>query len=89
MRQQECVLEEKICNRCNRCSYCDIDKDKICDNCCECLEMDSMPAYSSIKIDEVVPPQMNKNGHEDTQRKERKYRVRKANKEHKTKKSKY
>lgn len=35
---RECVLYERECIGCGECDICDLDEDKICDNCGKCLE---------------------------------------------------
>ncbi len=52
---KECVLEKgKECMECGSCNVCDLDVDKICDNCCRCLgEAD----YSAVQITEIILPQ--------------------------------
>ena len=48
-----CILDdESDCTGCGRCDYCDLDPDKICDNCCACIDRDT--DYSSILIDRIV-----------------------------------
>ena len=51
---RKCILDENAnCMECGRCDYCDLDPDKICDNCCACIEKDA--DYSSVKIERIVP----------------------------------
>ena len=48
-----CVLVEgKLCNACGECQKCDLDPDKICDNCMKCVN--SGADYSAIEIDEII-----------------------------------
>lgn len=51
---KECILEPgKPCAECGRCNLCDLDEDKICDNCCRCLgEAD----YAAVEITEIILP---------------------------------
>lgn len=51
---QECVLYDRTCIECGECNRCDLDPNKICDNCCKCIETDQ--EYLEIKIDEIVYP---------------------------------
>ena len=44
-----CVLYDRQCNNCGECNICDLDKNKICDNCCKCIKIDY--DYISINID--------------------------------------
>jgi hypothetical protein len=46
----ECVLYDRKCTRCLECDMCDLDPNKICDNCGKCIEMDDV---ASIKIDKI------------------------------------
>lgn len=52
---KECILEPgKQCTECGCCNRCDLDQNKICDNCCRCLgEAD----YSAIKITKIILPE--------------------------------
>lgn len=51
---KECILEPgNKCTKCGRCNICDLDVDKLCDNCCRCLgEAD----YTAVQITEIVLP---------------------------------
>ena len=34
-----CIMNElKECTHCGQCDVCDLDPNKICDNCCKCIE---------------------------------------------------
>ncbi len=46
----ECVLYDRICTGCMECDMCDLDPQKICDNCGKCIQMDDV---ASIKIDKI------------------------------------
>lgn len=46
---KECFLYDRECIECGECCYCDLNPDKICDNCGKCIETDS--DYNAIKID--------------------------------------
>ncbi len=48
-----CVLENKSCTDCGECNRCDLDKNKICNNCEKCLNMPSAEYYE-IVIDEIM-----------------------------------
>lgn len=59
MEQRECVLYDRMCIGCGECDRCDLDPNKVCDNCKKCIE--SGADYLAIEIDEVfttedVPP---------------------------------
>ncbi len=51
---KECLLEPgNECTECGRCNLCDLDENKLCDNCCRCLgEAD----YSAVQITEIILP---------------------------------
>ena len=36
---KKCLLYDRICNGCGECDRCDLDPDKICDNCKKCLNL--------------------------------------------------
>ena len=48
---QECVLYDRECIGCMECEVCDLDPDKICDNCGKCLDIKE---FAAIKIDGMV-----------------------------------
>lgn len=48
---KECVLYDRECIGCGECDRCDLDPEKICDNCMKCVNGDQ--EYRSILIDEV------------------------------------
>lgn len=50
---EPCVLEERLCTECGECDICELNSDKICDNCCECLETTSSD-YLEIQIDDIL-----------------------------------
>lgn len=50
-RMKECVLYDRECIGCGECDRCDLDPEKICDNCMKCVNGDQ--EYRSILIDEV------------------------------------
>ena len=45
-----CVLYDRECIGCLECETCDLDPNKVCDNCGKCIEMDDV---ASIKIDKI------------------------------------
>jgi len=51
---KECVLYDRKCTDCGQCEKCDLDSNKICDNCCKCLEEEIKRDYHTIEIDEVI-----------------------------------
>lgn len=48
---QRCVLYERECIGCLECETCDLNPDKICDNCGKCLEIKD---DAVIKIDGII-----------------------------------
>lgn len=49
----ECRLEKRTCTQCGECERCDLNPEKLCDNCCACLEGEGVD-YASIPV--VMPP---------------------------------
>lgn len=51
---KECILEPgKECVECGGCQLCDLDENKICDNCCRCL---GDADYSAVEITKIILP---------------------------------
>jgi hypothetical protein len=50
--KKECVLNDRECDDCGECDICDLNPDKICDNCCVCIDKDA--DFNSIEIDEII-----------------------------------
>lgn len=48
---QECVLYDRECIGCMECEVCDLDPNKICDNCGKCLDIKE---FASIRIDGII-----------------------------------
>ena len=48
---KQCVLYDRKCIECGECDRCDLDPDKICDNCMRCVKGDD--EFRFILIDEV------------------------------------
>ncbi|MHB1419871.1 MAG: hypothetical protein ACYCX4_09870 [Bacillota bacterium] len=48
-----CVLEDRPCTDCGECDRCDLDPDKICDDCCLCLGIGDVD-YRGIEIDDIL-----------------------------------
>lgn len=48
--KKQCVLEEKECIGCGECDRCDLDPNKICDNCMKCINSDA--EYRAIMVDD-------------------------------------
>ncbi len=47
----ECVLYDRQCTGCGECEICDLDSNKICDNCGRCLDIRD---DAVIKIDAII-----------------------------------
>lgn len=54
----DCVLYERKCIGCRECDRCDLDPDKICDNCGKCLDIRD---DAVIKIDAILYDDSEKN----------------------------
>ena len=50
---KECVLYDREGCNCGECLRCDLNPEKICDNCGQCLETHGKE-YNELKIDRVV-----------------------------------
>lgn len=48
----ECILYDRECIECGECNRCDLDPDKVCDNCKRCLHLDA--DYLAVHIDGVL-----------------------------------
>ena len=48
--RQKCVLYERDCIGWLECETCDLDSNKVCDNCGKCIEIQDV---ASIKIDKI------------------------------------
>ena len=48
---EKCVLYDRDCIGCMECEICDLDPNKICDNCGKCLDI---PDSAVIKIDRII-----------------------------------
>ena len=46
-----CVLYDRECIGCGECDRCDLDPEKICDNCMKCVMGED--EYLSLPIDEI------------------------------------
>ena len=52
---KQCVLYDRECVQCGECDRCDLDPNKICDNCMKCVYGDQ--PFRSILIDQVILPE--------------------------------
>lgn len=50
-KYQQCVLYDRECIGCLECDVCDLNPDKICDNCGQCLNIKD---DAIIKIDKII-----------------------------------
>lgn len=53
---KDCVLYERECINCGECDVCDLNPDKICDNCGKCLDIRD---FATIKIDGIIFDEQN------------------------------
>ena len=51
MEVKKCVLYDRDCIGCLECEMCDLDPNKVCDNCGKCLDIRD---YATIRIDKIV-----------------------------------
>lgn len=53
-KDNDCVLYDRKCIGCMECEICDIDPNKICDNCGKCLDIrdDAVIKIEGIILDE-------------------------------------
>ncbi len=49
---RSCVLYERECIGCGECDRCDLDPEKICDNCMKCVNGDA--EFRSVSIDRII-----------------------------------
>lgn len=49
---EPCILENRLCTECGECDRCELNSEKICDNCCQCI--DSEADYVGIEIDDIL-----------------------------------
>lgn len=54
--KQQCVLYDRECIGCLECEICDLDPNKICDNCGKCLNIQD---DAVIKIDAIITDENN------------------------------
>lgn len=49
---ESCVLENRLCTECGECDRCELNSEKTCDNCCQCIE--STADFAGIEIEEII-----------------------------------
>ena len=54
MERRRCVLYERECIECGECNLCDLDSNKVCDNCGKCIGLNGDLEYLAIKIDGII-----------------------------------
>lgn len=59
---KECELYERVCIHCGECLRCDMDPDKICDNCMQCVNGSAQ--YRAILLDGITLSQDDEQGRE-------------------------
>ena len=52
METQKCVLYDRDCIGCLECEMCDLDPNKVCDNCGKCLDIHDFATMK--KRDETI-----------------------------------
>jgi len=52
--QKMCVLYDRVCIGCGECDRCDLDPEKICDNCMKCVRGES--EYRAVTIEGIRLP---------------------------------
>ena len=50
--RRPCVLYDRECIGCGECDRCDLDPEKICDNCMRCVNGDA--EYRSVTVDRIL-----------------------------------
>lgn len=48
---KQCVLYDRICIGCGECDRCDLDPNKICNNCMQCVRGEG--DYRAILVDDI------------------------------------
>lgn len=56
---KQCELYDRECIECGECERCDLNPEKICDNCMKCVNGDA--EYRGVMIDEIQAPKEEKN----------------------------
>lgn len=56
---KQCELYDRECIECGECERCDLDPNKICDNCMKCVNGDA--EYRGVVIDEIQAPKSEQN----------------------------
>lgn len=52
-----CIMNEaKQCTHCGQCEVCDLDPNKICDNCCKCIETQQEDERYAVLPVQLQPP---------------------------------
>lgn len=49
--QKQCVLYDRVCIGCGECDRCDLDPNKICNNCMKCIRGNE--DYRAIAVDDI------------------------------------
>ena len=52
-RYRDCILYERVCVECGECDRCDLDNDKLCDNCNQCMMTEGVD-FRAIRIDGLL-----------------------------------
>ena len=65
INKKDCVLYDRVCVECGECDICDLNPEKVCDNCMECVKSES--DYRAIRIDGVLTPEESLDGEAEKQ----------------------
>lgn len=52
--QRPCLLYDRICSGCGECDRCDLDPNKLCDNCMKCVNGDAV--YRAVTVEAIRMP---------------------------------
>lgn len=61
-RYIDCILYDRPCKECGECDRCDLNPEKVCDNCKKCLG--GTADFRAIRIDGVLTEEESLSGEE-------------------------
>jgi hypothetical protein len=50
---KECIIDDRMCRNCGECKLCDYNEDKVCDNCCSCVDEFDVD-FAKIIIEKIL-----------------------------------
>lgn len=60
-KQRQCVLYDRVCIGCGECDRCDLDPNKVCNNCMQCVN--GTADYRAVSIDGIkLESELNQSG---------------------------